>query len=54
MLRGKKSPNEAVMFERLSKEYGWTPDQIRSMRVDDVQNYIDIIHTKSMLNKTKK
>lgn len=30
-------------MERLSKEYGWTPNQIRDLPVEEVQAYMDII-----------
>lgn len=30
-------------MERLSERYGWTPDQIRAMRVEDVRQYLEII-----------
>lgn len=30
----------------LSERYGWTPDQIRDMKWDDVQAYIEIISIK--------
>lgn len=28
----------------LSREFGWTPDQIRDMRAEDVSNYISMVH----------
>jgi len=42
-----------VIMERLSKEYGWTPDEIRRMNVDDIQGYVDIISTRSLLEKAQ-
>jgi hypothetical protein len=38
-------------MEALSSRYGWTPDQIRAMRFDDVNQYLEII---SELNKLER
>jgi len=40
-------------MEKLSKEYGWTPDEIRNLRVSDLQNYLDIISIKNQLEKAR-
>lgn len=40
-------------MEILSNEYGWTPSQIRNMRVDDIQNYLDIIATRNQLEQAR-
>jgi len=53
-LQGRTSPSEAVIMEKLSREYGWTPDQIREMRVEDIQNYLDINSIRNQLEKAKK
>lgn len=52
-LQGKIPPCDAVVMESLSDKYGWTPNQIRDMRVDDIQNYLDIISIKNKLTKKK-
>lgn len=33
-------------MELLSSEYGWTPNEIREMRMDDIENYVTIISLK--------
>jgi hypothetical protein len=33
-------------MELLSSEYGWKPDDIREMRVSDIENYIIILNCK--------
>lgn len=38
-------------MELLSTEYGWTPDQIRSMRASDVESYIQIINVKAKIKQ---
>jgi len=53
-LQGKSSPSEAVIIEKLSREYGWTPGEIRDMRVSDVQNYLDICSMRKQLEKIKR
>jgi len=53
-LQGKSSPSEAVMMEKLSREYGWTPGEIREMNVSDIQNYLDICSMRNQLEKIKK
>lgn len=30
-------------MELLSREYGWTPDEIRNMSIEDIENYVTII-----------
>lgn len=51
MLEGKIPPNSIVISERLSSEYGWTPDQIRKMRTQDIDDYILILKVKSDIDK---
>ena len=41
-------------MEKLSLKYGWTPDQIREMRVDDIQNYLNIILMRKTLENNSK
>jgi len=43
-----------VIFEKLSREYGWTPIQIRELSVEDVQNYLDIMSVRNQLEKIRK
>ena len=38
-------------MEMLSERYGWTPDQIRNLRLDDLQYYIEIIRIKKQREK---
>lgn len=38
-------------MEMLSKEYGWTPSQIREQSVDDINQYIEIINQKNKIAK---
>jgi hypothetical protein len=38
-------------MEMLSAEYGWTPDQIRAQRVEDISAYLNIIRVKRMIQK---
>lgn len=51
-LQGRTQPSEAVIMEKLSREYGWTPNEIRAMNVSDVQNYLDIISIRNQLQKS--
>jgi hypothetical protein len=52
-LEGKRSPSNIVIMERLSQEYGWTPNQIREMSQEDVIGYIETISIKNQLEKAK-
>jgi len=40
-----------IIMEALSERYGWTPDQIRNMKMVDVKNYIAIIQQKKIIEK---
>jgi hypothetical protein len=40
-------------MEALSHRYGWTPDQIRAMRLSDVQQYLEIIGEINRLEKMR-
>ena len=53
-LKGRTQPSEAVIMEKLSREYGWTPSQIREMNVTDIQNYLDINSIRNQLERAKK
>lgn len=35
----------------LSDEYGWTPSQIRAELWEDIEDYIEIINTKRLIQK---
>ena len=41
-------------MERLSREYGWTPNEIRNMNVSDIQSYWDILSIRGKLEKINK
>lgn len=38
-------------MEILSREYGWTPSQIRNESYEDIVNYLDIISSRNILEK---
>jgi len=38
-------------MESLSGSYGWTPDQIRAMRADDVEAYMEIARARAAVEK---
>lgn len=42
------------MMEALSARYGWTPDQIRSMKLEDVHQYLEIIQEMGRQEKIRK
>ena len=46
-----RSPSIIVIMEELSREYGWTPSQIRMERCDDIYNYLQIIKTRRKIDK---
>lgn len=48
-LEGKRSPDQIVLMEMLSDEYGWTPSQIRAENWEDIEQYIEIINTKRFI-----
>jgi hypothetical protein len=41
-------------MEILSREYGWTPEEIRNQRADDIDSYLEILRIKGQLAKHKK
>jgi hypothetical protein len=48
---GKTSPPTELIMEMLSREYGWTPSQIRNERLTDIRTYLDIISARNQLIK---
>jgi hypothetical protein len=40
-------------MEILSKEYGWTPEEIRNQRADDIDSYLEILRVKNEIQKLK-
>lgn len=50
-LQGKKTPCNSVVMENLSEKYGWTPEEIRKMRTQDIQDYLDITSVKNQITK---
>ena len=53
MLEGKKPPNIYYQMETLSREYGWTPEQIRQQGAEDIKQYHKIIRTRRILENKK-
>jgi hypothetical protein len=41
-------------MEILSDRYGWTPDQIRAQRVEDIEQYMQIIRVKHRIERSKR
>ncbi len=41
-------------MEILSKEYGWTPEEIRRQKADDINSYLEILRVKGELAKKHK
>lgn len=42
-----------VIMELFSQRYGWTPDEIRAMAVEDVDVYLQIIQTEGAIRKSR-
>lgn len=40
-------------MEMLSDEYGWTPSQIRAEASEDIEDYIEMINTKRLLQNAR-
>lgn len=38
-------------MEALSERYGWTPDEIRSIKLKDLEYYITIIQQKNLIQQ---
>lgn len=38
-------------MELLSREYGWTPSQIREQNLQDIEQYLQIIATRNKLHE---
>ena len=39
------------MFYTLSNKFGWTPNEIRQMSVDDIKLYIELITIENKISK---
>jgi hypothetical protein len=50
---GQAQPPAELVMEMLSREYGWTPSQIRNERLTDIRTYLDIISARNQLIKKK-
>ena len=46
-------PDEYVLLESLSAEYGWTPDQIRGLSIFDIQAYNEIRNIKARIRNSE-
>lgn len=53
-MQGKKPASPEVIMEMLSERYGWTPDQIRSMDIRDIEVYLDIINQQAQEIKAQR
>lgn len=53
MLEGKRAPNDLIVMEMLSREYHWTPSEIRDQLVNDIMDYLDIIRVRALIEKVK-
>jgi hypothetical protein len=40
-----------VVFEQLSREYGWTTNEIRNMPHQDIRDYIQIVSVRNQIKK---
>jgi hypothetical protein len=52
-LSGKANFTPEMIMETLSREYGWTPDEIRDQRIEDISAYLDILSARNSLIKQK-
>lgn len=52
-LEGKSSPDLCVKMEALSREYGWTPTEIREQPLEDIEAYFEIIRMRNKLESRK-
>lgn len=43
-----------VIMEMLSSKYGWTPNQINDIPIEDLRVYIDIINQKAHIEKAER
>ena len=39
-------------MELLSKEYGWTPNQIRKINKNEIDSYIEIINMRRLIDNS--
>lgn len=53
MLQGKKTPSRSVLMEFFSREYGWTPEEIKKQSYYDLMEYLNICGMRSMLQNKK-
>lgn len=44
--------NEVIM-ELFSREYGWTPEEIKKLSSQEVSNYLEIINARIKLHNKK-
>jgi hypothetical protein len=51
-LEGNKNPSDITIMEMLSREYGWTPSQIKEQRFCEIEKYVDIISVRNLIEKT--
>lgn len=40
-------------MELLSAEYGWTPEEVRNQRLEDVRMYLEILQVKREIQKAE-
>jgi hypothetical protein len=50
-LEGKKRMSAPVIMEMLSAKYGWTPNEIREISMDDIEQYMEILAEQQKLEK---
>jgi hypothetical protein len=48
-LQGKKPASKELIMEILSREYGWTPMDIKQLGITDVEVYLQIIKDRRKL-----
>lgn len=53
-LEGKRPASPEVIMEMLSTKYGWTPNQIREISLEDIAVYMDIINQKAYIEKAER
>jgi hypothetical protein len=50
-MKGNKSASDEVVRYCLSARFGWTPDQIRAMRLQDIYDYLELKEIEDKINK---
>lgn len=53
-LDGKTPMQNEVIMELFSKEYGWTPKEIRELSYKEVRDYLEIIIIRNKIINNKK